>query len=95
VRAARWTAPARADLASIDDHLAVSDPGFADQVGRAAIEAGQFLAEFPFAGEEVLPDHRRWHVRRTPYILFYRVLADSVEIVRVRHEKQNWRAEPL
>lgn len=78
------------DLASVDDYFASRDPDYADRVGRAAIKAGDFLAEFPFAGEEVAPDHRRWRVPRTGYILIYRVLPERVDIVRVRNERENW-----
>ena len=62
-------------------------------MGREAIRAGLFLADYPQAGEEVAPDHRRWRVPRTRYILIYRLVPDGVEVLRVRHERENWLAD--
>ena len=95
MRRAAWTTRAQADVARLDDYFASRDPDYADRVGRLAIKAADFLAEFPFAGEQVSPDHRRWHVARTSYLLIYRVLPDSVEILRVRNEREHWRDGPF
>ena len=91
MKEANWTLPARADLARIDSYHAEQDGDFADRVGREAIKAADWLASTPYAGAEVAPDHRRWRVPRTPYLLIYRVVHTGVEILRVWHERQNWR----
>ena len=88
MKATNWTRPAQADLAGIDDYYAERNREYANRVGSEAIKAGDFLAEFPHAGEEVAPDHRRWRVSGTRYLLIYRVLNGSVEILRVRHDRQ-------
>jgi toxin ParE1/3/4 len=88
-----WTTDARADLASIDDYYAARDPDFAARVGRTAIAAADFLLGFPEAGEEIAPDHRRWHVKQTPYVLVYRSVLQGIQVLRVFHERQNYRSQ--
>ena len=88
---ARWTTLARADLAGIDDFYAACDSDFADRVGREAIRAADWLVAMPHAGAEIASDHRRWRVRTTPYLLIYRVVEDGIEVLRLRHERQNAR----
>ncbi len=86
-----WTHSAQSDLAQIDDWYAAINPGFADEVGDRAIASGRFLAEFPSAGE-FLPDLdlRKWRVPGTNYILLYRMSVDGVEILRLRHAREDW-----
>ena len=86
-----WAPLAQADLARIDDFNAVNDVDFADRVGRAAIAAGRFLADFPAAGAILHGDERKWHVPTTDYILIYRISGDDVEILRVHHGREDWR----
>jgi toxin ParE1/3/4 len=84
-----WSRTAQTDLASIDAHYAAIAPAFADEVARAAVAAGRFLLRFPHAGPRSgLGDTRKWRVRGTPYLLFYRVDGRDIEIVRVRHAQQ-------
>ncbi len=85
-----WSGPARDDLARVDDFYAAIDPGHADRVGRAALEAGRFLAEFPLAGPVVEGAFRKWRVPATRYVLVYRLFEGGVEILRVRHGRENW-----
>lgn len=86
-----WTAPAKADLARIDSYFAHADPAFADLVGFAAIAAGRFLARWPGAGPPIEGEiSHKWPVKGTRYILFYRPLADRIEVLRVRHEREDW-----
>ncbi len=88
---ARWAPKAQADLARIDEFNAKHDPEFADRVGRAAIAAGEFLAEFPSAGPLVDGDDRKWTVPHTDYVLIYRIAKHGVDIVRAYHGRENWR----
>jgi toxin ParE1/3/4 len=87
----RWTLPAQADLARIDDELAEIDLDYADRVGAAAIAAARFLAEWPGAGPEFEGGRHKWPVKKTPYILIYRIRSKRLEITRVCHVKENWR----
>ena len=88
----RWTPLARADLEAIDIFYAAQDPDFATRVGRLAIGAARFLSEWPGSGALISDGAiRKWPVKGTPYILIYRVLKDRIEILRVRHNREDWR----
>ncbi|MEG8032164.1 conserved hypothetical protein [Sphingomonas aurantiaca] len=89
-----WAALARIDLARIDDFNARHDHDYADLVGRAAIAAGNFLADFPAAGPVVDRDERKWRVPETDYVLIYRIVPHGVEILRAFHARENWRKYP-
>ena len=90
MRSVVWADSARRDMARIDDWFADVDPQFADRLGLAAIAAARFLIDFPFAGPAV-PDSilRKWPVPRTDYRLFYVVTESGLEIVRVRHVRED------
>ncbi len=87
-----WTGSARADLETIDDYLNLIDRALADRTIDRIEESGRFLRDNPAAGRVVLSDDiRKWGVRRTPYLLFYRIAAaDRIEILRVRHDREGW-----
>ncbi len=89
-----WTRPAQNDLAQIDWFLSEHDPGAADISARLALKAGRFIAENPRIGSAIDIELRKWSVRGSPYLLIYRVTADAVEILRVRHEREDWRPPP-
>jgi len=88
---ARWTIRARGDVALIDDRYRQIDPDLADRFGREALNAARFLATTPAAGPSVELGLRKWPVRHSEYLLFYRIVSGGVEIVRVRHARENWR----
>jgi toxin ParE1/3/4 len=85
-----WTKAAQADLASIDEHLAKLDPGFAARVGAAAIRAARLLAQWPNSGAAVRFGTRKKTIVGTPYILLYPHSAERIQILRVRHVRENW-----
>jgi toxin ParE1/3/4 len=87
----RWSAEARADLARIDDYHFSSDHEFADHALRQAFASGHKLAQNPYMGP--LTDNgidRKWPVRKTPYILLYRLMDNGVWIARVVHAASDW-----
>lgn len=88
----RWSAHACRDLETIDSFYRHDDPSFADQVGREALSAARFLAANPFAGPRLdEADRRKWVVKGTPYILLYRPAGEDLLILRVQHNRQDWR----
>lgn len=88
-----WSAPARVDLEAIDDKFLAIDTALADHMIDRIEQAGKFLREHPAAGPEILSGMvRKWRVRGAPYLLFYRTLPDRVEILRIRHDRENWDA---
>ncbi len=95
MRRVTWAPRAKADLARIDVFYAERDPDFADEIGQAAIAAGRFLSEFPAAGPIVDRDARKWRIAETDFLLLYRITLTGVEILRVRHGREDWqRAAP-
>ena len=91
----RWSGPARLDMAEIDTYYADRAPEFADRVLLQAIAAAHFLNEHPNAGPRIgLGAERKWRVRDTPYLLQYVFEDGDIQILRVRHERQDWRSRP-
>lgn len=88
-----WTAAARADLESIDGHLAGIDPGFATDVGHAAVQAARTLAQWPRTGRYLGSGRRKKTIPGTPYIPIYRLKAKRLQVLRVRHVRENWMVE--
>lgn len=95
MNAVSWTGPAEHDLEKIDDYWFLVAPDLADAM-LAKIEASVcFLRGMPRAGWRIEEtEARRWSVRGTPYLLVYRIQADTIEILRVRHERENWQGDP-
>lgn len=85
----RWAKDALHDLDQIDNWYADRDPEFADKVGRAAIAAANFLTEYPFAGAAYIGKTRKWPVKGTDYRLIYRIWRDAIEVLRVRHARED------
>ncbi len=91
----RWTPDARADLARIDDFYAEIDADYADRIGDAAIAAADSLAESPLVAAVIEGlDARKWRVPKTPYILFVRIKGPTLEVLRVRHDREDWKPRP-
>jgi len=88
----RFLASAEADLETIADWIADDDPGRAASFVLELRERCLSLAEKP----NRFPVARRvgGHVFRKlvyrDYLIFYRALADRVEIVRVLHGARDW-----
>lgn len=89
MRRVHWADDARRDLSQIDDWYAGRDPDFADSVGDAALNAANFLINFPFAGPIYYGKVRKWPVPNTDYRLLYRVIDEVIEILRVRHARED------
>ena len=80
------TEHAEADLAEIFDYLDEHSPQAAERLAAAIDERGALLSQFPQLGrsrEELAAGLRSLVVER--YVLFYRVTAHAVEILRILH----------
>ena len=93
MRSISWADAALADLAKIDDWYAERDPDYAAKIGFAAIEATSFLARFPLAGPLIALDIRKWPVPGTDYRILYCLTDTLVEVVRIRHSREDWQSE--
>jgi plasmid stabilization system protein ParE len=93
MKRAVWTRPAQDDLARIDDYYQQISPAFADRLGTAALCAARFLAEHARAGPTLALGARKWRIDKYDYVLIYRTADAGVEILRMRHLREDWRAE--
>jgi toxin ParE1/3/4 len=90
-RAALWSPEALDDREKIWDHyVAVAGRHTAEKVVRNIGEAIALIEEHPFAGrarDEVRPRLRSFAA--TPHVVFYRVVDETPEIVRVLDGRQD------
>jgi plasmid stabilization system protein ParE len=92
VNRATWTPIAQSDFDRLDDHYRVLSWDFADRVGIAALDAARFLSDHPAAGPVLTDASRKWRVRGYDVVLIYRIVDEGVEILRMRHARENWRS---
>ncbi len=89
-----WSAEARADLRRIDQWLTANASGeIATRMLAAIGERSTLLLEFPLAGPLGEDNDRSLRVTGTPYILLYRPRKAGIEILRLLHNRQDWRPE--
>ena len=88
-----WSAPALADLRGIDVYLADYSPDTAAEHLAAILAGADVLESYPSIGPALDGTTRSLRVRHTRYILLYRIRGTEVEILRVRHDREDWRPE--
>jgi len=86
-----WTGPARADIQAIDVHLSQYSPERAARLLEAILATADILEAYPAIGPALDEATRSLRVRHSPYILLYRIRQPVVQILRVRHEREDWR----
>jgi len=87
----RWTPRALAALARIHGHIAADNPTAADVLrDRAVAYVETMLMAYPLIGRPGRIGGTRESVIHPSYILVYRVTADGVEILTLRHVAQKW-----
>jgi addiction module RelE/StbE family toxin len=84
-----WTEAADEDLAAITDYVAEHDPTTALRLWQRLKSAAVSLSEHPylFRESERMPGYREI-VAHPNYLVFYRVLADRVQIEMVAHTRR-------
>lgn len=94
MRSTSWTSVALADLTFVIDYFDDKAPEYAERLGDQAVESGRFLADHPFAGASIAgSDYRKWRIGKSPFLLIYKVLPDSVQILRLRPDRSDWRTD--
>lgn len=86
-----WVRLTLDDLDAAGEFIARDKPEAATQVLKRIWEAVQLLAEHPDAGRPGrVPGTRELVIADTPFIIPYRVLENTVQILRVLHGKREW-----
>jgi len=87
----RWSPGAAQDLSSIADYIREDNRSAAHRVVRRIYEGAGGLAKFPNLGHiGRVPGTRELPLPNLPYIVIYRVLSDTVEIVSIIHGAQRF-----
>ena len=93
--ALNWTQPAIDDLWAIDAWLIENATGEIALATLASIRfRASFLEKFPHGGRPIGDGVRVLRVIETPHLIFYRLAAKNIEILRVRHEREDWFVGP-
>ena len=90
-----WLPSTLRDVRELRAYISQSDPGAAAVVLsriRASVETPD---QFPMLGRPGRGQRtRELAVPRTPYVVHYQIVEDSIEIVRVLHGAQQWPPTP-
>lgn len=90
-----WTAASTRDLAAMQAYLEQLDRQIAQDAVERVISATKFSLDHPFASPAIdYLDWRKWKPKRLRYVLIYRPVRNGVEVVRVRHERNDWKSVP-
>ena len=86
-----WSYPARRDLYRIAAEIREIDPELPLEILMRIEQTPLALLDYPDIGSST-PRRgiRKWHVRKTPFLLFYASTANRLEIRRVVHERSDW-----
>ena len=86
-----WHRRARQDLQAVREYITAANPEAARQVAQRILQAVGLLVEQPGLGRpgRVL-ETRELVIAGTPYIAAYRVVDDTIVILRVLHGARQW-----
>jgi plasmid stabilization system protein ParE len=76
-------------VARVYDYRVDFNPKAAAEVADRLIAAGDSLESFPYRGRSVPNSTMRELVTRYPYIIRYRIVRDTVRILRIRHTSRS------
>jgi plasmid stabilization system protein ParE len=88
----QFSAAALADLEAIIEHIKMQNPARAHSFADEIVGRCQDLADMPKA-YPLVPRFKRRGIRRRAYrdyLIFYRVLADRISIIRVLHGARDY-----
>ena len=86
-----WTKRAIRRLASIHDYIAKDSPTAAARVAELIVLSALRLQDFPLTGRPGrIEGTRELVIPGLPYIIPYRVVDDSVQILSVIHTSRMW-----
>jgi toxin ParE1/3/4 len=86
-----WSPRAAQDLDGIVDFISLDSPDSAIRVANTIYREVMDLAKMPHIGSHgKVPGIRELLFRPWRYIAVYRVSADAMHIIRIRHASQRW-----
>jgi toxin ParE1/3/4 len=87
-----WSAEAVNDLAALRDYISQHNPAAAQRTALEIIQSVEaLLSDHPQVGRSGrVPGTRELVLPRTPYIVPYRIRADTIEVLRVFHGARRW-----
>lgn len=87
----RWTAVAADDLKSVHEYLSERAPRQADTIVDRIFAGIDVLEQYPNLGRQGrLEGTRELVIPGTPFIVFYRLRKNQVEILSVLHAARKW-----
>ena len=89
-RRLEWTVAAVKDRKKIWDFIALEEfsPFNAALVEARILQTADRLSHFPFSGKPFLRGLRLAFITKTQFTIVYRVLPNSVRILRIAHQKK-------
>lgn len=90
-----WAPAFGRDLAEINAFLAEHDARAAVRTLTAIRISIEWLRTYPRIGRAIEEPYRVLLVRGTPYLVVYRVRDDVVDLLRIRHARENWASDPV
>lgn len=94
MRRVRWAAAAVQDLRALHAYHEEQGEGVAQALIDRLVLATDWLLDWPQAGRAIgASGWRKWTPRRTAHVLIYRPTDEGIEVLRVRHERENWLAD--
>jgi toxin ParE1/3/4 len=86
-----WSVWARADRDAIFDYIDAHNPRAAVAVDKRISDRVRVLQRLPRSGRPGrVAGTRELIITRTPYIVAYRIIGDTVRILRVSHSSRQW-----
>jgi toxin ParE1/3/4 len=87
----RWTTRAADDLYKIVSHIQSDNPDAAAEVAESLYDGCGSLRRFPHLGRKGrISGTRELVFAGLPYIVVYRFLDQTVEVIRIYHGAQDW-----
>jgi addiction module RelE/StbE family toxin len=86
-----WTLDALDDLKHLRDYIRLDNPDAAEEIAKKILEVVSKLRDYPSLGKAGrIVGTREMAISGTPYVLPYKVIQDSLVIIRVLHGSRQW-----
>ena len=86
-----WSRQAVSDLEKLRRHIEARDPSAASKVATRILEAVRQLEQFPGMGRPGrIAGTRELVLKRTRYLVVYRIGREAVHLLRIFHARQKW-----